>query len=304
METKNKCIIFDGKHKKVLIIAGLFVIFSIAIIAIGSISWKMNQARNYGWSNESGRGQMMNRRSGVANSAPVNVVTDKQFSMPEDAAKSGEIAFTIADLESAKKAVADVAAKNGGNVYATYISYASSTSKNGSIVVQVPIGNFDLTFSSLKNIGSRIIQEQTTQLPVRNIYPIGIATPMAAVNKVDGGDVVKDQEPTVTSTMMPDYYPKTVQNKGYIRVIFADYGRNGVAGMMKRNENFNVSNQRLWIAVILKGILVIVLFVILILMLRKIFQNLRAGRKIKPVVHVVKQSSRTSQRIVKIQRKK
>jgi hypothetical protein len=303
METKNKCFIFDGRHKKVLIVAGLFVIFAIAIIAIGSVSWKMNQARNYAWSNETDRGQMMNKNK-VINSVPVNVRDDQQFTLPEDAAKSGEIAFTIADLESAKKAVAEVAAKNGGNVYATYISYASSVSKNGSMVVQVPIGNFDLAFGSLKNIGSRIIQEKTSQIPVRNIYPVGIATPMTTVNKVDNGDAVKNQEPSVTSAMMPAYYPQTIQNKGYIRVIFADYGQNKVGSIMNRDENFNASDQRLWIAVILKGILVIVLFVILILMLRKIFQNLRAGRKVKPTVHVVKQSSRASQRIVKIQRKK
>ena len=306
METKEnfiKCCRLDGKHKKVFVVLITVIFLAIAVLSIAAAGWKMHERRsgiNFGIGSD-GSG-MMNRGGGFYPSPKI----DNQFIIPEDAAKSGELAIMVNDLEAAKKVVSTVAAKNGGNIYSTAISYTGSKLKNGSIVVQVPVEKFDVTFANLKTVGSKIIKESTQQIAPRNAYIM----PMAAQEKVvaDQDSVSSD---SATSSIEPMIYPapqQVSQNKGYIRVIFADYGKSNIAGNIANDNNFLQGSRGLWVALGAKILLLLVLFVLLIVMLKRIFRNLRAARAAKKTkthhVHIVRQMPKTQKRVVRIAKKK
>ncbi|MDD5463992.1 MAG: hypothetical protein PHP62_02505 [Candidatus Moranbacteria bacterium] len=309
METKEnfiKCCRLDGKHKKVFVILISVIFLAIAVLSIAAAGWKMHERRsgiNFGIGYD-GSG-MMNRGGGFYSSPKI----DNQFIIPEDAAKSGELAIMVNDLEAAKKVVSAVATKNGGNIYSTAISYTGSKLKNGSIVVQIPVEKFDVTFANLKTVGSKIIKESTQQIAPRNAYIM----PMAAAQE----KIVADQDAvspdSATSSIEPMIYPapqQVSQNKGYIRVIFADYGKSNIAGNIANDNNFLQGSRGLWVALGAKLLLLLVLFVLLIVMLKRIFRNLRAARAAKKAkttthhVHIVRQMPKTRQRVVRIAKKK
>ncbi|HAR99737.1 MAG: hypothetical protein US57_C0011G0015 [Candidatus Moranbacteria bacterium GW2011_GWC2_37_73] len=308
METKEtfiKCCKLDGKHKKVFVILISVIFLAIAVLSIAAAGWKMHERRgdvNLGIKYD---GSGMMNRGGVVYPSPR---IENQFIIPEDAAKSGELAIMVSDLEAAKKVVSAVATKNGGVVYSTAISYSGSKLKNGSIVVQIPVEKFDATFANLKTVGSKIIKESTQQIAPRNAYIM----PMAAQEKVvaDQDSVSSD---SATSSIEPMIYPapqQVSQNKGYIRVIFADYGKSNIAGNIANDNNFLQGSRGLWVALGAKILLLLVLFVLLIVMLKRIFRNLRAARVAKKAkttthhVHIVRQMPKTRQRVVRIAKKK
>ena len=310
METKEnfiKCCRLDGKHKKVFVILISVIFLAIAVLSIAAAGWKMHERRsgvNFGIGYD-GSG-MMNRGGGFYPSPKI----ENQFIIPEDAAKSGELALAVNDLEIAKKTVSSVATKNGGNIYSTSISYAGNKLRNGSIVVQVPMENFDVTFAALKTVGNKIIKESTQQIPMRTYYPMA-ASISAQEKPVADQDASSSDSVISTSSIEPMIYPapqQVSQNKGYIKVIFADYGDRKIAGNMAGNNNVLQGNRGLWVAFGAKLLLLLVLFVLLIVMLKRIFRNLREARAAKKAkthhVHIVRQMPKTRQRVVRIAKKK
>ena len=302
------CSGIGGKHKKIFTAIVVIIVLGVAVLVIAAgAKWKLREAQYcgnmmYGYNGERGFGGMMNGTRG-AYQIPVQPINENQFVLPEDAAKSGELAIVVNDLESAKKAVSDVAAKSNGSVYATFVSYVSSSVRNGSIVVQVPVENFDATFVDLKKVGNQVVQESTQQIPTRSIYPM----PLAATDKVaaDSAAPTADSQNSVVSPIAIQVQP--TQNKGYIRVVFADYGIGSTdrsdAGKNAAYAAQNASN-KLWLAFGIKLAILIVLFGILVVVLKKIFQNLRRTKKAKPAVHIVRQMPKTRQRVVRIAKRK
>ncbi|KKQ52774.1 MAG: hypothetical protein US70_C0007G0023 [Parcubacteria group bacterium GW2011_GWD2_38_11] len=294
-ETFTKCCGLGGKHKKVFIIVGGIILFAIIFLSIASASWKMREVRNGGMYSFS-RGQMNSSEKRFYSMPSNSSNGENQFVLPEDALRSGELAIVVSDLETAKKAISDIATKSKGNIYATFISYASNSLKNGSIVVQVPVENFASAFGELKKVGGRVVQEKTQQVPPRYYYPMGIAAEGEATSAAP-------QQPTSSSDVKPEIaiYPnpaqtQLAQDKGYIRVIFADYGVG--AG------NFSQNKGGLWVVFGLKLLLLIVLIALLLVMLKRIFRSLRearAAKKTKPTtVHIVRQMPKTRSRVIKI----
>ncbi len=310
---------------------------TIAIVTVGAVAivtlsigvlaahWKIQQrGLSGGYADINRLGQMMGQGKNVSYSMPAVSSGADQFALPADAAKSGELAIVVNDLASAKSGVTAVAAKNGGSVYATFIAYASNNIKNGSIVVQVPAVNFDATFGELEKIGSQIVQESTQQIPQRNIYPypmpLGVESSVSAQpaqtdasasdNKtaISGGAGTAVSSTAPASIAMPIYYPQTIQDKGYIRVIFADYGTNGYinsgAGRSKMASVLGVGymgqNLRASLLVVLgvKLILLVALVAILVVIGKKMWQHFRASKKGK-----VRQLRHTGLRAVRIKRK-
>jgi hypothetical protein len=319
METKemsHACC--GGKHKKVFIILAVLVFLAVAALSVAVIGWKMHEgfSRNglvYGGGNFT-RGQMMNNRGGYV-VPPIVSSVENQFVLPQDAARSGEIAIVVNNLEAAQQAVADIAAKDNGNVYETFIAYASNNLKNGSIVVQVPADNFEAAFGDLKKVGSSVVQEKTSRIAPVNYYP----TPLAAnENPVasDSTDKVATPESAAQPTDATAAYPTKVQNKGYIKVVFVDYGsaantgkttiKQSVAGnMMGVGNSFNQDmKNNLLIIVGVKLIFLIAIFGLLIAVFKKIFHRIKRRKENKKVVHVVRQMPKARTRIVRIQKKK
>lgn len=312
MDTKECCNL-NSKRKKIILAFFIFAIGILALVVVTGAKWKMYETRNngrvmHGYGNVGGFNGMMGK-FGVEN----------QFIIPEDAARSGEIALMVNDLEIVKKSIALLSSKNGGSVYSSTISYASDKLKNGSIVVQVPVEKFDSTFEMLKNVGTRVVQESSRQIPARTIYPMPLSTGESEKTVIAGEESSTETEDDIASSdqneilsVSPVVYPsysQPAQDKGYIRVVFVDYGKRGnadkFAGMMVSSDNV----QKLWIGLGLKLLLLIVLLIILLILLRKIFQDFRAFRAAKKAraqarVHVVRQMPKTRSRVIKIEKRK
>jgi hypothetical protein len=274
---------------------------------------------NSGVDNFSARGQMMNRGRGAV-SMPDSSSTQNQFVLPEDAVRSGEIAMVVDNLESAKKAVTEIAAKDSGMIFSSFISYASDNLKNGSIVVQVPVSNFDAVFGDLKKIGNKIVQESTQQIPTRINYPV----PMnAEIQSPATQNATEENSPSVdnsASNATPEIaiYPGIVrpqsnQDKGYVRVVFVDYGANRNAGSMMREDRFSVGSgsitsqdprSNLLVIFGIKLIFLIAILGLLIVIFKNLFHKVRGLKKEKKTVHIVRQMPKTRARVVRVQKKK
>jgi len=304
---KTKKMFLRGRVSKKAIIFGAIVVILIIVIGISitAAHWKLER---YSSLNATDNGRIMKNYSGLLQPDNRN-----GFVVPQDAAKSGSIAIIVSDLDSARNSVQNIATQNGGVVYSTFIAYASSNIKSGSIVVQVPDANFDTTFDDLKKIGSQIIQESSKQIPIMNpiIYPQ--AQPMVESSDVSANSPKEDSttnsdvtnvtnEKTTTTidqgtnnstvvsvpTIMP-IYEQITQNKGYIEVIFADYGkRNSIAGAKTNIENmfgvgYGGENMRdnIWVVLAIKSIVLIALIVFIIIISKKIIINLQKKNKQK-----------------------
>lgn len=312
METKEnftKCCGLGGKYKKVFVVVGGVILLAIIFLSVATAGWKMREARRggnmmYGWNDNSGRGFMGNKGRDFY-PTPVSPNIDNQFVLPEDAARNGELAIVVGNLETAKEAVSKIATKSNGNIYATFIAYASNDLKNGSIVVQVPVENFASAFGELKKVGDRVIQESTQQIPPRVYYPMMAAAEKNIAETDVKDDSVEAPQAFSASEAKPEIaiypapaQPQQLQNKGYIRVVFADYGNDFGAGKFSQN------NGVLWVIFGMKFLLLLVLLALLLVMLRRIFRSLRAVRAAKKAtrstVHIVRQMPKTRSRVIKI----
>lgn len=334
MKEMHCCSIKKGKRFAVVIaLLAIGFLFLVAIKASGELSNRGNIYSN-------GDGSAANYGKAAYMMPPDYGYVDP-FVVPEDALKKGEIAIVVSDLESARKSVADIASNESGSIYATNIKYSSDKIKNGSIVVQVPMENFDSAFAGLKKIGNKVIQESTQQIPLRNYYQYPM--PLAAQEEVknSSGENISDDNLSadvtdsdasapVSQTEIAPAYPiisQPVQDKGYIKVIFVDYGKYsyegqrtmpggigggifGVSGYMGQNMRSNIL-----LVIIIKSILLIVLIALLVVIFKKIFKNLRKEKVVqrkpqirlsqrKPIVHVVRQTPKTRSRTVRIAKNK
>ncbi|KKP97710.1 MAG: hypothetical protein US25_C0035G0006 [Candidatus Moranbacteria bacterium GW2011_GWE1_36_7] len=322
VESFAQCFKLNSRRRKI-VAAFLILVIGVAIVALTTgLRLKLHEKQFGGrmidgYDGKIGYSSMMRSQSGFYGDSNAN----NFFAIPQDAAKSGEVALVVEDLDVARKAISSIALKNGGIIYFENISYASENLKNGSVVVQIPLEKFDATFANFKNVGSRIIKESTEQIPLINYYP------MAAQEKnVANQDVSSSDSATSTSSIEPMIYPapqQVSQNKGYIRVVFVDYGKkeyqNRAFGIFGSSQNIN----GLWIALGLKFIVLIILFVVLLLVFQKIIRDIRAARAAKKAkthhVHIaslastsdhlresrrVRQMPKSSQRVVRIARKK
>jgi hypothetical protein len=316
MNTKTKIMFLIGRTNKKTLVIGTMAIIIIAILGLGVLAacWKLKHFRS-GDDVSTARSSMM---------APYD---KNQFILPEDAAKSGEIAVIVDNLETAKSAVVDAATKNDGKIYSTLISYSSNKIKNGSMVVQVSSENFETAFGDLKKIGKQIVQESTQQISKHNFtYPYPLASGSAELtapssqtssNTASADNIATDKKavsPAASSASiaLPPYQP-AVQDKGYIKVIFVDY-TNGYVNNNYSGSHSNLVNMlgvgyvgqnmrnNIWVVLAIKSILLIVLLVILVIIAKKIIKNLRKTRN-RPTVHVVKQASRSRAKATRTRRK-
>ena len=317
---KTKKMFLRGRVSKKAIIIGAIIAILIIVIGIGitAVHWKLEK---YSSLNATGNGHMMKNYSGFIQPDDGN-----GFIVPQDAAKSGKIAIIVNDLDSARNSVQNIATQNVGVVYSTFIAYASSNIKSGSIVVQIPTANFDKTFNDLKKIGSQIIQESSKQIPVINpiVYPMA-ENPSVSLSvpeeKSTINNNVTSEEGAVTvdhsidnstiapaPTVMP-IYPQIKQDKGYIEVIFADYGKmNSIAGTKTNIENmfgigYGGENMRdnVWLVLAIKSIVLIVLIVFIVIISKRMIVNLQKIKQSgKSVAPIVKQVTKNRRRVIKI----
>jgi hypothetical protein len=294
-QEKIKSFFLRGRANKKAVLIGAIVVFLILLIGFGIfVHWKIQR---YSRLNNNGYAKMTRQHKMLAGGAGV-------FTMPQDAVKSGEIAIVVDDLDGTKNNIQNIATKNGGVVYSTFISYASDNIKNGSIVVQIPSVNFDTTFSDLKKMGKQVVQESIRQIPLRDSIVTYPPQPMA-------GTSGENVDPTVENLSIAPapLYQQVIQNKGYIKVVFADYGRNNTAVRTNVANMFGVGymGQNLrdnkWLVLAIKSIALIVLIALIVIIAKRIIVSLKKIKKSKPAAHTVKQVVKTRKRIIRVKKK-
>lgn len=326
METRENsyaCCGGSGKHKKFFIILILLVFLAIAALSVAIIGWKMHEgiARNNSiYGGNFGRGQMMNNRGNYIMPSIAPGIENK-FVLPGDALKSGELAIVVNNLDAAKQAVSDIAVKGDGEIYETFIAYTSNNVKNGSIVVQVPAEKFETAFGELKKVGSQVVQEKTTKIAPINYYPV----PMTAEEKPVASDSVESDAPAAITLESEDAkaeiatFPTSaqqVQDKGYIKVVFVDYGaivnnrktteQQGAAGNILGIGDPAKQDMRnnLLVIVGVKLIFIVAILGLLFAIFKKIFHRIKRRKENKKVVHVVRQMPKARTRVVRIAKRK
>ncbi|NTV41599.1 MAG: DUF4349 domain-containing protein [Candidatus Moranbacteria bacterium] len=244
-----------------------------------------------------------------------------QFIIPEDAAENGELSIGVDNLDEARKKVSVIAQGNGGSVYSTNITYSSNSIKKGVIVLQVPAQQFAKTFEALKAISSQVFKETTQKINSRNIaYPVPMsqessdavkssddASEQAVPAEVSSVDPKSDS--TVSSSIYPGYYPQPVQDKGYIKVSFANYNKPNLSDIGNKKE-LEISQSlinRFWFVMAIKMTFLILLFALLILLIIRIFKVSRKPKTKKTVEEaksvITRQSPKSRKRVVKIKSK-
>lgn len=244
-----------------------------------------------------------------------------QFIIPEDAAENGELSIGVDNLDEAKKKISIIAQSSGGSVYSTNITYSSNSIKKGVIVLQIPAGQFAKTFEALKSISSQVFKETTQKINSRNIaYPVPMS--QESSDAVKSSDVASDQAVSaeISSTdskldsvsnpsIYPGYYPQPVQDKGYIKVSFANYDKPNLSdtGNKKELEISQSLINRFWFVMAIKMTFLILLFALLILLIIKIFKVSRKPKTKKTVEEakpvITRQSPKSRKRVVKIKSK-
>lgn len=314
ISNKRKISFLSGIASKKIIVIGATAAILIIVLGVGAlvVHWKIEK---YTKDNLS-----MARKGQITKYCPTSIQLDKgnQFVLPEDTAKSGEITIVVNDLDSAKNSVQNIATKNGGIVYNTFITYTPNDIKSGSIVVQTPITNFDVTFSDLKKIGSQVMQESSKQIHVRKpiVYPQ--PQPMAEIpgSPASADQNVNDSVIAPVPTVMP-IYPQIVQDKGYIKVIFADYEKRSdviAKTAIKTAVKTNIANmfgfenrglnlrENVWVVLAIKSIVLIVLICIIVIIAKRIIINLQKINRNRKTV--VKQITKNRKRVIKIAARK
>ena len=336
-----------GKNKKILMLLGIIVVTVIVIFAIAEIIHSKIQ-RDFSYGNNNA-GIVRHGKNTPQIYPAATAMNDKNnFVLPSDASRSGEIAIVVGNMDMAIKGVTDIAAKNSGSVYASLIAYASDNVKNGSMVVQIPVGNFDNAFTDLKKVGSKIVQESTQQVEKRdsdvqimNSEGRAVAAPVlekdtatiegeaTAVKKITDSQDIASVKSSIEPAIFPAPIP-SLQNKGYIRVVFVDYGKDmatnnsGITINADNSKALEAANllgvgytgQNLRsnpiVVIGIKMILVITMAAILIIIIVRIFKRLHRKKVSRSHAHVqvrqaarkpvVRQAAKASPRVVRIKK--
>lgn len=292
-----------GRHKRKIIIIVVAVVLALAVLAIVACAKKIRSERNFAGTLCTSGLDMRNGKIAArcGSVVPVPPESIDQFVVPFDAVEKGELSIVVGNANNVKQTVSDIAAKNGGSLFSTNISYAPGGAMSGFVVVQVPVGQFDQVFNGLKAAGGRVLRESTEMTPQNNIaYPMSAQAQSAPADTVQSDN--QDNQPaagsasasTPTVIAQPGIYPpfpRTEQNKGYIKVSFVENGGGFAGSRMQANGNGatidgNDFAQELG-RNLLKGSFLILLIAIILWFIRRIkndAQKVRSKRTSLPAI--------------------
>jgi hypothetical protein len=303
METQKKshenCCANGGRRKRIIGAVMLVVVICIILFAAAvAAKAKLHEENTVAISSVQGSGfaPAMYPSPSSLNDDP------RQFTIPSDATKSGEILMQVSSADQVSKNISTIASTYGGTVYATYIAYSPSDgAKDGFIVVRVDENQFDAAYGALKNLGSKIIQESSKDI---SRYPY--AVPMASQGSAVAAD---NSQPQVIA---PPTLPAYPQGMGYIKVNFVE-----AAGGKVYNSNRNGGpdilggpgyqgmglRKNIFVVLAIKSIAVIALIFIIIILVARLLKHMRQ-RKAERKRPVVRQQAKTRKRVVRIAKKK
>lgn len=83
--------------------------------------------------------------------------------------KNGDLNLKVNSISEASENIAKIAKDNGGDVFSTNV-YSLNKAKSGTVIIKVPVANFEKAFSEIKKIAALVIQESTSGQDVTEEY--------------------------------------------------------------------------------------------------------------------------------------
>lgn len=85
--------------------------------------------------------------------------------------KTGNLNMKVDKVDKALEEIKTIAEKNKGEVFSSNIYQSSSTkAKSGTVVVKIPVDNFETAFDDLKKVASLVVSESTSGKDVTEQY--------------------------------------------------------------------------------------------------------------------------------------
>lgn len=171
----------EGKNlKKIVIIAVGILILALAVFTVLK---NLSQSGSYDFSGGSQYGEsssvpgspapnmknlgMMAERD-IAESTVIDdgatELTDKKI------IKNGSLNLKVNSVDDASRKISDIAKANGGEVFSSDFFQTAKNVKSGTIMVKVPVANFEKAFAELKKVATLVVQESTSGQDVTEQY--------------------------------------------------------------------------------------------------------------------------------------
>ena len=168
-------------------VAGIIVI-SIIVLTI-LISVFLSASRNMLSSNSDFGGDdsfsapaatgLSGRSIGVSNSVKseklaVNTMETQAISTPivvdKKIIKNGNLSLKVERVDSAVEKITQISKDNQGEIFSSNFSQTKANIKSGSMIVKVPVANFEKTFGEIKSVASLVMTESTSGQDVTEEY--------------------------------------------------------------------------------------------------------------------------------------
>jgi len=124
----------------------------------------------------SGGFQADSMESGMAYSAEDSVgvsstaIADENITDDKKVIKNGNMNLKVDNADDAASQISSITKGNGGEVFSSNFHQTSKDIKSGTIVVKVPVDNFEKTFEELKEVASLVVNESTSGKDVTEQY--------------------------------------------------------------------------------------------------------------------------------------
>jgi len=84
--------------------------------------------------------------------------------------KNGSLTLKVNNVDKSAEEIGQSAKNNGGDVFSSNFFKNSNDLKSGTIIVKVPVANFEKTFSDIKKVAAVVVRESTSGQDVTEEY--------------------------------------------------------------------------------------------------------------------------------------
>lgn len=99
--------------------------------------------------------------------APVN---DIIATVDKKIIKNGSLNLKVDQVDEASERIKQIAKDNQGEIFSSNIRQSNKNIKSGSIIVKVPVANFEKSFAEIKTVASLVLSESTSGQDVTQEY--------------------------------------------------------------------------------------------------------------------------------------
>ncbi len=164
----------------------ILVVFLIGLwnIIVGTEKSKINDLpASYSEEENIGVGRMGGMDLGTQSTkemavAPMDVSEDGSFAMTGNPGisqdkrviKDGNLSLKVKKTEEAVLEITEIAKRKGGEIFSTNLSEFSKGQKSGTVVVKVPVREFESAISEIKKVATQVVNEYTSGQDVTEQY--------------------------------------------------------------------------------------------------------------------------------------